>query len=249
MTLRRRCCQMHDFETIYGERIGKRQLASNLIIARDKDNNNSNKIAGLVGIEMALLKTHDDRNNDNDEEQKKILKYAESEQLLKNAISSLGPKQRRQYKDAALPTLVSELPDLKAADGSCMYEVVIVLANLAVRGDVRGVGLGVQLCREAERIVMDEWWNNASFLNCNDNDDNTTSPPTPLRMMLQVEDDNAAAKGLYEKKLGYVLEWSDDNARALRADVDAAGAGAGAGEFVEVPCVLLTLGKTLEEYD
>ena len=205
--------QMHDFETIYGERIGKRQLASHLILARD---DNDNGITGLVGIEVALLNrsTNDD---DNDEPQSKILKYSESEQTLKNAISSLGPKQRRQYKDATVQELVSELPDLKGK-----YEAVIVLANLAVRGDVRGTGFGVKLCREAERIVMD----------MRNGDD-------IYRMMLQVEGDNAAAKGLYENKLGYVQEWSDEDASALRADVG------GEGTFVEVPCVLLTLGKSV----
>jgi len=192
--------QTSDLDGRFGEILGKRKLFSSLIVA--KSGSTGDDVAGIVGVEVALL----------DVTTKNILNYKQSDQKLMGAIASLGPKQRRQYKDASIEELVSELPDLAGK-----YEAVAVLANLAVAPSARGSGLGKTLCVAVERIVSGEW-------NMN-------------RILLKVEGENEPARGLYEK-MGYVEEWMEDDAITLRPDTDK-------GSFQDVPCTMMTLGKTL----
>ena len=55
-----------------------------------------------------------------------------------------------------------------------------------------------------------------------------------FELWLQVEADNAPARTLYEKKLGFEEEWADKGARALRIDEEDEG---GAFKDVVVPTV------------
>ena len=92
-----------------------------------------------------------------------------------------------------------------------------VLSNLAVSPNIRRGGLGRQLCERCEEAAR-EWGFNG--------------------LMLQVEEGNAAARGLYEGKLGYRLTFADDCASGTRVVPDGAGVA-----IEDVPVTLLTLGK------
>eukprot|EP00568_Trieres_chinensis_P009348 CAMPEP_0183294606 /NCGR_PEP_ID=MMETSP0160_2-20130417/2879_1 /TAXON_ID=2839 ORGANISM="Odontella Sinensis, Strain Grunow 1884" /NCGR_SAMPLE_ID=MMETSP0160_2 /ASSEMBLY_ACC=CAM_ASM_000250 /LENGTH=290 /DNA_ID=CAMNT_0025455957 /DNA_START=35 /DNA_END=907 /DNA_ORIENTATION=+ len=172
--------QEEDLTDKYGERMGKRLLESCLLIA----SNENGDMAGLVGIEARLL----------DVSTEEILTAEASESKLKGAIASLGPKQRRQYKDSPAAELVAELlpPDLKLA---------CVLSNLCVSPSTRRSGLGSKLCQAAEEVAKGDW----GF------DD----------MYLRVEADNTAARALYEERLGYERKFCDDEAKGLRVDLEA----------------------------
>jgi ribosomal protein S18 acetylase RimI-like enzyme len=171
--------QAEDLSDKFGERIGKRLLNSCLITSIDED---TNDIMGVVCVEVRMLDTS----------AKEILTAQKSELNLKNALASLGPKQRRQYKDSTVSELTTELlpPEV-----SC----VCVLSNLSVSSKARGTGLGAELCGEVERIVKDVWGYDQLFL--------------------KVEAGNVAAKGLYEK-LGFRTEFKIDDASALRLDTN-----------------------------
>jgi len=171
--------QISDLEVRFGEIMGKRKLFSNLIIARGADN----EIAGIVGVEVALLDLVD----------MNILNYKQSEKIVKNAVASLGPKERRMYKDSSIEELVAELPSLAGN-----YEAVAVLANLCVSPSARGMGLGEKLCSAVEDVVSD--WGMG-------------------RILLKVEGENVPAKKLYEK-LGFVEECTDEYAITLRPDLE-----------------------------
>jgi len=168
-----------DLTAKYGERMGKRLLESQFLAARDSV---SGKILGVVGMEVSLL----------DRSKEDILTAEESESMLKNAVSSLGPKQRRQYKDSSANQLAEELlsPDTEA---------VCCLSNLAVSPDARRRGVAVKLCQEVERIAK-EWGYDSVFL--------------------KVETENEAARRLYEDKMKYSLEYKIDAAKATRVNVD-----------------------------
>lgn len=176
--------QVLDLDTRFGEILGKRKLFSNLIVAKAEE-----EIVGMVGVEVALVGLED----------VKILNYKQSEKTLTDAVASLGPKQRREFKDASIEELVSQLPSLQGN-----YEAVAVLANLCVSPSARGSGLGEKLCRAVEEIVTEEWGMEKG------------------KMMLKVEGENVPAKKLYEK-VGYKEELSEGDAVALRPDMDNGG--------------------------
>lgn len=174
--------QGEDLMEKYGERLGKRLMNACLLTAINSDQD----IVGMVGIEVCLL----DKNTET------IINADKAGAIVKNAVGSLGPKQRREFKDSSVEKIVSELfpPEVQA---------VCVLSNLAVSPNARRQGIAKKLCDEAERVASGEW----SF-----ND-----------MFLKVESENTAAKYLYEQKLGYTQLYTDKAATALRVDPQAGG--------------------------
>ena len=170
--------QENDLTETYGEIMGKRTLESCLLTAEDDGG-----LLGLVGIESRLY------NKDTNQ----IVSAEKSQALLKNAVASLGPKQRRQYKDSSAAELVSELlpPEI---------ELVCTLSNLSVSPRSRRRGVAIRLCQEAEKLAKEEWKFDS--------------------MCLLVERENEAAKNLYATKLGYELIASDPAATGLRVDVE-----------------------------
>jgi len=195
--------QKADLEVLFAERLGKRRLNSALVLARSSDGS----LSGMIGVEVSLW----------DREEKKILSYIQSEDMLNNAIASLGPKQRREYKDASLRDLVEQLPALGGK-----FEVVAVLANLAVSPKFRGSGLGKELCRQIESILIDRWDPIAG----------------PNQIFLNVERENKAAVGLYTK-LGYEEMNIDKTSTTLRVDL-------ATSSFVDHPCEMITLRKIMQ---
>lgn len=169
--------QDNDLTGTYGEIMGKRTLESCLLVAEDDAG-----LLGLVGIESRLYN-----------KSALLLFTAEKSQfMLKNAVATLGPKQRRQYKDSPASELVNELlpPEL---------ELVCCLSNLSVGPRSRRLGVAMKLCTEAENMARDDWGFD--------------------QMYLKVEKDNEAARRLYENKLGYDLVASDASALGLRVDI------------------------------
>jgi ribosomal protein S18 acetylase RimI-like enzyme len=171
--------QAEDLSDKFGERIGKRLLNSCLITSIDED---TNAIMGVVCVEVRMLDTS----------AKEILTAQKSELNLKNALASLGPKQRRQFKDSTVSELTMELLPSEVS-------AVCVLSNLSVSSKARRTGLGAELCCEVERIFKDVWGFDHLFL--------------------KVEADNVAAKGLYEK-MGFRTDFKIDDASALRLDTN-----------------------------
>ena len=179
-----------DFTSRYGEIMGRRKLQSCLLSAtttpttNDNDNNNNNKpLVGIIAMDMTLV----DETNE--------IQYTrlEAEQTLTKAISSLGPKERREYsrKDCTVHEIVSGLlPNLKVA---------VVLSNLAVCQSQRQKGIGMELCNYVHDFAKTTWGMEYVYL--------------------RVEADNTAARKLYEEKLGYQCCWVEKDAIALRADV------------------------------
>jgi GNAT superfamily N-acetyltransferase len=190
--------QVVDLAAKYGERMGKRLLESCLLTAIDKE---SGDILGMVGLETSLL----------DKGKGDIVTPKEAESILKDAVSTLGPKQRRLYKDSTVTEIAQDLlsPDL---------QLISCLSNLAVSPNARRRGIAASLCAEAERVVASAWKFDT--------------------LHLKVESENAAARHLYEQKLGYKLEYTIDSAPAIRIDVDA-------GCFIESETSTLVLSKTI----
>jgi len=191
--------QAQDLMDKYGERMGKRLLDSCLLMAVDETNGDN--ILGIVTVQMDLL----------DMDSGDTLGSEKSEPMLKNAVASLGPKQRRQYKDSPVTELATELlpPEIGA---------VCVLSNLAISPDARRKGLAMKLCTEAARIVKEEWGFDQIFL--------------------RVEAENEAARGLYEKKLGFEQQYAKQGAVAVRVNADE-------GIFVDIEADMLVLSKDL----
>lgn len=186
-----------EFTSRYGEIMGKRKLKSCLLSAQ---NNDDNLLVGIVGIDVTLIDV------------KNQIQFTrnEAEQTLTKAVSSLGPKQRREYKNSSVREIVDALlPNL---------QVAVVLSNLAVDPNQRKKGIGLQLCNFVEKVVKEEM----------DVD----------QIYLRVESDNVAARKLYEGKLGYETAWVEDDAVALRANLDS-------GEFYEVAKTTVSLCKKL----
>lgn len=169
--------QVSDLEVRHGEILGKRKLFSNLITAKS-----GKEIIGMVGVEVALI----------DLKTKDVLNYKQSEKTLTDAVASLGPKERRQYKDATIEELITQIPSLAGN-----FEAVAVLANLCVSPSSRGMGLGKNLCEAAEGVVSNKW--------------------EMGKLMLKVENENVSAKNLYEA-LGFVLDYTNKNAMAIRPE-------------------------------
>lgn len=168
--------QVDDLLEKYGERMGKRSLDTVLIQAVDSS---TKEILGLVGLEVSLL------NKDIGD----TLSTTKSDNLLKNAVASLGPKDRRLYKSASVQQIATELlpPELEA---------VAVLSNLVVSPTARRRGIAQMLCAQVERVANDEW-----------------GYPT---LYLRVEQDNAAARTLYETKLGFSEKYVLPGAMGVR---------------------------------
>uniref|UniRef100_A0A7R9ZSG1 N-acetyltransferase domain-containing protein n=1 Tax=Craspedostauros australis TaxID=1486917 RepID=A0A7R9ZSG1_9STRA len=139
-----------------------------------------------------------------------VLDGERAEAVCKSTVASLGPKQRREYKNASVKTIATELlsPDTKA---------VCVLSNLAVSPNARRRGIANVLCDEAEALASD--WGYS-------------------QMHLLVEEENTAARSLYEGKLGYQLDFRKEEDIGLRADLEE-------GVFQEVTVPTLVLSKNL----
>ncbi|KAL7539531.1 hypothetical protein ACHAXR_009392 [Thalassiosira sp. AJA248-18] len=167
--------QADDLMGKYGERMGKRKLDALILTAMEGE-----EIQGMVTIEVRLM----DREKD-------ILSADASEFRLTQAVASLGPKQRREYKDALVIDIANQLlpPDVTA---------VCSLSNLCVSPTARRKGIAGKLCSEAERVAKEE----LGF----------------EEMFLRVEATNEAAKTLYETKLGYEYVFDVESATALRVD-------------------------------
>lgn len=173
--------QKVDLNSRFGEILGRRKLQTKLMVGTHQERENG--IVGTVGVEVALF----------DLKQRDILSYSQSEKTLLGAISSLGPKERRLYKDSSIVDLVTELPTLRGH-----YEAVAVLANLCVSPTSRGSGVGEKLCIQVEEVVRN--WGLG-------------------KIMLKVEAENIAAKRLYAK-LGYKEEVSLENSTTVRPDLN-----------------------------
>lgn len=172
--------QTIDLSDKFGERLGKRILDAVLIKALD---DKTDETLGMVGIEVRLY----------DQTRQIVVGPDESEDCLKNTVASLGPKQRRQYKDASVQELATELlpPDMIP---------IVLLSNLSVSPKARRLGLAQRLCEDAERVAVSLGYN---------------------ELYLKVEADNEAARTLYEKKLGFVQKSVQEGADAMRVDLEA----------------------------
>ena len=168
--------QADDLQEKYGERMGKRSLDTVLIRAVDSS---TKEILGLVGLEVSLL------NKDIGD----TLSTTKSDNLLKNAVASLGPKDRRLYKSASVQQIATELLPSE-------LEAVAVLSNLVVSPTARRRGIAQSLCAQIERVAHAEW-----------------GYPT---LYLRVERDNAAARTLYETKLGFSEQYVLPGAMGVR---------------------------------
>ena len=175
--------QIADFMENYGERLGQRLLETGIVLARDGDDGDQ-QLLGMVCLAETLF----------DQEHSRVLPISEAETLLKDAVAALGPKQRRQYKDASALEIVQLLPGKQA---------VCCLSNLAVAPAARRRGVALQLCRAVEEAV-------ATNLGYDS-------------LMLLVERDNAHARRLYEDKLGYRLRCTLEGESALRVDTETGG--------------------------
>jgi ribosomal protein S18 acetylase RimI-like enzyme len=145
-----------------------------------ENGSSAENVQGLVTIEVRLF-----------DKQREILSANASEKMLTQAVASLGPKQRREYKDASVIDIANQLlpPDIIA---------VCSLSNLCVSPSARRMGIAGKLCNEAERLAKEE----LGF----------------EEMYLRVEAGNEAAKRLYEEKLGYECVSEVDSSTALRVD-------------------------------
>lgn len=148
--------QANDLTAKYGERMGKRTLNTCLLIAGQESN-----IVGLLGMEVVLLQNDDYR----------LLTPEASEAIVQAAVASLGPKQRREYKNASIIQIVNDLLD-ETMSAVCCF------SNLAVNQQSRGQGIARQLCERVEETAQD--WGFSE-------------------VYLKVEADNTAATNLYDK--------------------------------------------------
>jgi ribosomal protein S18 acetylase RimI-like enzyme len=168
--------QCADLQEKYGERMGKRLMNACVFGALDPE---TKDMLGVATLKATLLIKDD------------ILDAEKAEVIAKNAVASLGPKQRRLYKDASIETIATELlsPDTKA---------VCVLSNLAVSAQARRRGVAKTLCEEAEALARDWGYNEIHLL---------------------VESENTPARKLYQDKLGYKTAFTKKSAVAMRADI------------------------------
>lgn len=171
--------QANDLFSKYGERLGKRKLDA--IILSAADDATTDEFLGIVTIEVRLL----------DSISKTILNAERSELMLTNAISSLGPKQRREYKDSSVIDIANALlpPEIRA---------VCSLSNLCVSPKARRKGVAAKLCNEAESFAKELGFD---------------------EMYLCVESNNIAANNLYTEKLGYGVKF-ETRSKSLRVDGD-----------------------------
>lgn len=195
--------QTDDLMDKYGERMGQRALESAILTATDTT---SGDVLGMVCISALLL----------DSDFNALVPHDESEELLKGAVASLGPKDRRKYKNASPDEIAT---DLLSSDSKTMA-AVCCLSNLAVSAKARRRGVAALLCAEAERMagIAEGWGYDA--------------------MLLRVEADNTAARTLYEGKLGYTEMAMEPDAVAFRVDTQE-------GSFAEANTDTLLLVKEL----
>lgn len=138
-----------------------------------------------------------------------IVDAADAETTLRQAVAGLRPKQRRSFKDATVNEIVTKLlPN---------YQVVCCLSNLAVSPMARRRGIAAQLCHQVDDLAC-KWQFD--------------------RLYLKVEAENAAARDLYERRLGYQIVAEVNDATGIRLDLDS-------GSFVQVDVPLLLLSKPL----
>jgi ribosomal protein S18 acetylase RimI-like enzyme len=164
--------QTDDMVGRYGDLVGSRRLKSSLFLARDGDG----AIAGCVGVEMALVEPSAG----------KVLSRSAGEGLLTQELSSMGARERNQYRKMGAAELTANLfPE---------YQVYALLANLAVGPSLRGQGMGKQLCEACEEAGRN--WEVPAI-------------------MLQVEEANAPARKLYQS-VGYADIHTNEIATALR---------------------------------
>ena len=168
--------QANDLMKKYGERLGRRKLDAVMLAAIDDTADN---FLGLVTVEVRLL----------DIISKSIFNSEKSESMLTNAISQLGPKQRREYKDASVIDIANALlpPEISA---------VCSLSNLCVSTKARRSGVAAKLCNEAESLAKELGFD---------------------EMYLCVESENKAAASLYLDKLGYVVLF-ESSSKSLRVN-------------------------------
>ena len=172
--------QFADLQEKYGERLTRRKLDALMIAALD----DGGDLAGIVTLEVAVMDT----------QTKELMSPSTSEFRITQAVASLGPKQRREFKNAHVIDIANELlPPTQTA--------VVTLSNLCVSPTVRRKGIAAQLCGEAERMTRDSLGYSA--------------------LHLRVESSNEAAKRLYEK-IGYDALFECESP-VLRVDANAGG--------------------------
>jgi len=169
--------QAADLQEKYGERMGRRLANACVVGALDEE---TKELVGVATLKETLMIN----NNAVESEQ--------AEAIAKNAVAGLGPKQRREYKNAPISKIAEELlsPDTKA---------VCVLSNLAVGKKARRKGVARALCDEIEALADDWGFGEVHLL---------------------VESGNKAARTLYEDKLNYQLVATNVAAPALRVDFE-----------------------------
>jgi ribosomal protein S18 acetylase RimI-like enzyme len=170
--------QCADLQDKYGAIMGKRLLNCAVVGALDQD---TNEMLGVVTVKITIL------------ERDQVLESERAQELLKNAVASLGPKERRTYKNAKPSVIAKELlsPDTTT---------VCVLSNLAVSPKARRRGIAKILCDEVEALAKDWGYD---------------------EMILLVESANTPARELYQGKLGYNLKFTKEAEPALRVDPQA----------------------------
>ncbi|EJK45745.1 hypothetical protein THAOC_35627 [Thalassiosira oceanica] len=172
--------QFSDLQEKYGERLTQRKLDALMIAALDEED----ELAGMVTLEVVVMDT----------QTKELMSASTSEFRITQSVASLGPKQRREFKNAHVIDIANELlPPTQTA--------VVTLSNLCVSPTSRRKGIAAQLCGEAERITRESLGYSA--------------------LHLRVESSNEAAKRLYEK-LGYDVVF-ESVAPVLRVDANAGG--------------------------
>ncbi|CAJ1946546.1 unnamed protein product [Cylindrotheca closterium] len=139
-----------------------------------------------------------------------VMESERAESIAKNAVAALSPQLRREYKKASIQRIADELlPEDTQA--------IALVANLAVASSARGRGIAKYLCDEVEDLAKS--WGFSDI-------------------WLIVESENAAARSLYEGKLGYTVAFGIENDDALRADP-------ATGEFEEVQVDSLVMKKSI----
>jgi len=139
--------------------------------------------------------------------EQQVLTRAAGEALFANEFASMGARERSIYRKMPLDELCEELlPE---------YKIFGLLANLAVAPSSRRTGLARQLCERC--------------------DEATAGWDLPA-ISLQVEECNAAARGLYEA-VGYTEIFRDEKNAALRLNPDSDEL------LTTVPSPLITMAK------
>jgi len=216
--------QSADLMNHYGERLGQRLLEAGILLAKQQQqqqqqadgDDEQEEILGMVCLaETVLEQTQQESNNGSSSSSSiKVWPAADAETLLKETVAALGPQERRRYKGAS----AHELIDAQLLSNANNMQAICCLSNLAVAASARRRGVAVALCAALEPVA-------------------TAWGYTELHLL--VEADNAAARRLYENKLGYRVRHTLPSATAIRVSHDRG--------FVEVPAVeTLVMVKALE---